>query len=119
MGSHGVEGRGLMANWQRTLRLNPEWEQAQEHEISTQELAGAVATKLKLLKPFKAEWDDINTERDDIADEFLNLAEDEAATQQNFNYVMQSLYDWGDQRLDGDWNGKKVCWIDTMSKVPA
>lgn len=110
-----------MADWQRTLRLNPEWDRAQEHEISTQELARSIAAKLRSLAPFSAdrlirpnEWDN---ERDEITDRFEILATSPAASQQEFNCVMQDLYDWGDQRMYAQWNGKKVCWIDTMSKV--
>lgn len=105
-----------MANWQRKLVLNPEWEQAQEHEITIHELALSIAKKLRALRPFKSEFDDLNEEREDLAETFECLAEDTAATRANFNYEMDSLYSWGDQRLDGDWNGKKVCWIDTMTR---
>jgi len=108
-----------MADWQRKVLLNPEWTQAQEHEISTQELARSVAAKLRTLDPFEDEDDEYNLEREGLIEEFDGLAADETATQEDFNYVMQSLYDWGDQRMDPHWNGKKVCWIDTMSDVPA
>lgn len=106
-----------MAQWQRKLILNPEWDQAQDNLITTQEMARSVAAKLRALKPFKAEFDDINEERDEIAENFEALSEDGAATQRDFNSAMEDLFNWGDQRLDGDWNGKKVCWVDTMTTV--
>lgn len=106
-----------MADWQRKLILNPEWDQAQEHEISTQELARSVAVKLRALKPFGTSLAELNDERDGIAEEFDDLAANKSATQQDFNYAMQSLYDWGDQRISPEWNGKKVCWVDTMTTV--
>lgn len=106
-----------MADWQRKLILNPEWGQAQRHEISTQELARSVAIKLRKLAPFEDGDDEYNLEREGLVEEFDGLADDKTATQTDFNYVMQSLYDWGDQRMDGDWNGKKVCWVDTMTTV--
>lgn len=111
-----------MADWQRKLILNPEWDQAQENEIATQELARSIAVKLRALEPFSDnslrpnEWD---AERDEIAETFEALAADKNATQSDFNRVMQGLYDWGDTRMDAQWNGKKVCWIDTMSNAPA
>jgi hypothetical protein len=108
-----------MAQWQRKLLLNPEWDQAQDHKISHHELALSIAAKLRALKPFKAELDNINEEREELAETFESLAEDPEATQGNFNYEMEALYSWGDQRLDGDWNGKKVCWIDHMTTVEA
>jgi len=104
-----------MTDWQRKLLLNPEWDQAQEGEISTQELARSIAAKLRALKPFGDEFEQVDDEAEQIAEEFDDLADDPNATKDNFNYVMQSLYDWGDQRFDGEWNGKKACWIDTIS----
>jgi seryl-tRNA synthetase len=106
-----------MANWQRTLRLNPEWDQAQEHLITTQELARSVAAKIRAMRPFMGELENLTDEVVEIADELEGLAEDQSATQQDFNCVMQSLYDWGDQKLDENWNGKKVCFVDTMPTV--
>ena len=106
-----------MANWQRKLLLNPEWDQAQEHGITTQQLAKSIAIKLRALAPFGEEDDEINLELEGIVEEFDDLAQDENASQRDFNSVMQALFDWGDQRLDDNWNGKKVCWVDTMTVV--
>ena len=105
------------------MRLNPEWDRAQENEISTQELARSIAVKMRALEPFSDdpmtrsnEWD---TERDEIAETFESLADDENATQSDFNRVMCALYDWGDTGMDARWNGRKVCFVDHMSPVPA
>lgn len=103
-----------MANWQRHIYLNPEWEQAQEGEISTRELATVVSKRLKALTPFKDEY--VEQSRLDLVDEFEAAAEDADLTVDDFDYLMNELYDWGDIRLDGNWNGKKVCWIDTMTR---
>lgn len=102
-----------MADWQRRIRLNLEWEQAKEGEISTQELAAAISKRLKALTPFKDEY--VEQSRLDLVDEFESAAEDADLTVDNFDYLMSELYDWGDMRLDDTWNGKKVCWIDTMT----
>lgn len=106
-----------MADWQRTLRLNPEWERAKKGEITRQELARSIAAKLNRLRDFGSGIAELNDERDGIAEEFEALADDKNATTQDFDSVMESLYDWGDQRISPEWNGKKVCWIDTMTKV--
>lgn len=106
-----------MTKWQRKLLLNPEWDQAQDKKITAQELAKSVATKLLSLKPFKPEFERVNDERTELAEEFSDVAADPNATLDDFNYVMAALYDWGDQTLDGGWNGRKVCWIDHMSSV--
>lgn len=108
-----------MSNWQRTIRLNPEWSQAKDGEITHKQLAAVIAKRLRALTPFKAELDDLNEELDELADEFEWLAERVDTNADDIDNAMHSLYNWGDQRLDGEWNGKKVCWIDTNSRVPA
>lgn len=102
-----------MAQWQRTIRLQPTWDKAKSHEISIQELAAVISKKLKALRPFNDDY--IDSERDNLVDEFEGLAEDESADREDFDDIMCRLYDWGDMKLDNDWNGKKVCWIDTIS----
>jgi hypothetical protein len=104
-----------MSNWQRHVYLNPEWEKAKDGEISHQELAAALAKKLRALRPFKSELDDLNDELAELVDEFEALAENSDTGADDIDSVMHSLYNWGDQRLDGDWNGKKVCWIDSIT----
>jgi hypothetical protein len=111
-----------MADWQRTLRLNPEWDQCKADEITLQQCAASIAVKLRALAPFSddplhpLEWD---SERDELTERFEGLAGDETATSDEFNSIMDDLYDWGDTRMEPRWNGKKVCWIDTMSTVEA
>lgn len=106
-----------MANWQRKILLNPEWDQAKEGEISIQALAASIAKKLRAVRDFSEADADLNDARDELADEFNGLSEDADATRNDFDCVMHSLYDWGDQALDQNWNGKKACWIDTISTV--
>lgn len=106
-----------MANWQRTIRLNPQWEQARDGEITTQELAASIAVKLRGVPPFIN--DSIEEDRINLAEEFEWLAGEPEADVEDFDALMHALYDWGDISLDGKWNGKKVCWIDTFSREPA
>ena len=108
-----------MANWQRTVRLNPEWDQASRGEITPQQLATAIAKKLRAVRPFKSELDDLNETLDEIATEFEEMGTDASITTDDIDDVMHGLYDWGDIRLDDSWNGKRVCFIDTMSRAPA
>lgn len=107
-----------MANWKRKILLNPEWDLAQDHKITPQELAASIAVKLRDLTPFLG--DDLhylNEDREDIAEQFSEFSQDAEATQRDFNYLMNDFYDWADAPLDGKWNGAKVCWIDTMTTV--
>lgn len=101
-----------MAKWQRHLRMQPEWGQAQEDELTIQELAGVVAKRLRALRPFAEEH--IEEKRDELAEEFEWIAKSPDADREDFDSWMEELYDWGDTRLDADWNGKKVCWIDAI-----
>ena len=98
-----------MANWINRLDLSDVWDKANDYEISTQELAGVVATRLQ--KIHRGLDEDLLWLRDGLVDEFERIAEDEEVEQADFNYVMQDLYDWADTSLDGEWNGKKACWI--------
>ncbi len=34
---------------------------------------------------------------------------------EEFDYILDDLYDWGDIALDDNWNGSKMCWINTFS----
>lgn len=101
-----------MSNWQRTLDIKNSWELVKEYEMSQAELAKEIAEKLKLLKPFKNQ--DIDWEKEEIIEEFENLADDEDENQEWFNYAMNKLYDWADTSLDGKFGGKKVCWVKTF-----
>lgn len=102
-----------MADWRRTLRLQPEWGLAKEYEISIQELAGVIAKRLRSLADFGSGLDQ---ERDEIADELEDLSEDKLAYTSELDSIMCRLYEWGDQPIGrATFSGPKVCWIDTMT----
>lgn len=102
-----------MANWQRKVKLNPEWGRAKDGEVTINELAGVIAARLKALVPFGD--DDLDNERDEIVEELESLAADQSAAISDIDDIMDRLFDWGDSSLDDNWNGKKACWIDTIS----
>ena len=104
-----------MANWQRTIRLNPEWDQAIDGEITCQQLAASIAKKLKSIAPFGSDRADVNDELAELIERFDSSADDKTTDIPSIDYAMCDLYDWGDISLDGEWNGKKVCFIDTFS----
>jgi hypothetical protein len=103
-----------MADWQRKINMNPELTKWQDGEITVQELAVAMARKVRAIADFK-DHDDLNDERDELAAEFEGMADDPSLTTSDFDDVMQRLLDWGDTKLDNKWNGKKVCWIDSIA----
>lgn len=103
-----------MANWQRHIYLQPEWGQAQEEEITLQELAAVIAKRLRGIIPFPDEY--IERERDELIDMFEGAADDETLTTADFDWCMNALYDWGDIQISGKFfDAKKVCWIDTIT----
>lgn len=107
-----------MADWQRKLRLQPEWGMAQEGEIEISELAAVLAKRLRALEPFHGvnmTTMDLDDERQDLADEFEALAADPDAGTAEVDSVMERLYNWGDTSLGGNWPGRKACWVDTMT----
>ena len=98
-----------MANWQSRLNLKDVWPAAKEGRITPQKLAATIAKRLRRLSPCKNQ--DILDERDEIADEFEAFSEDPTADTDEFDSIMERLYDWGDIKLDNDWPPKAVCWI--------
>jgi hypothetical protein len=105
-----------MAKWQRTIKLNPEWDQCSDDEITRQELAASIARKLSALRPLAHEW--AEETRLELAETFEDMSRDETLSEDEFNGMMNDLYDWGDTSLDSHWNGAKPCWIDCMTPVP-
>lgn len=105
-----------MANWQRKIVLNPEWELARDGEFSMQHLAAAIAQRLKALTPFSD--DELEEGRQDIIWEFEQISKSDDATTSDIDAAMEALYDWGDTRMDDVWNGRKACWVDTFSSAP-
>ena len=96
-----------MADWQYKLEIKEDWDRRLNLEITTQELAEIIANKLRELD---CPEDDIYDERFSIAEEFEILSNDKSPDfdDDDFNYVMDMLYDWGDIDLGF---GRKVCWI--------
>jgi hypothetical protein len=100
-----------MSDWQRKLDFSSYTEKYDNGELSIQEFEKIVAEKLKALRDFDDY--DIDLTKEDLIFEFEDIAADEedGYGEQDFNYVLDRLYDWGDTSLDGKFGGKKVCWI--------
>jgi len=103
-----------MAEWNSKLDLTDIWDNyVGTGKMSVQELALEISKRLAKL--------DINTshigiisKRDEICIDFEYFSEDDNASVNEFDYIMEDLYDWGDWRLDNKlFGGKKVCWIAT------
>ena len=102
-----------MSNWQRELNLLPEWEQAKNREITPSQLAKVIGERILALKPFDKHSEE-ELERVFLGEDFLDMATDPRLRVEDFDIMMESLYDWGDTPLDDNlFGGKKVCWIKT------
>jgi hypothetical protein len=104
-----------MADWQRTLDIRREWEQAKEAEIAPCQLAEVIAKKLGGLRDFPAPHEHLNEQRAELVETFADAAtEGEDLTDEDVNNLMRELYDWADTPLDNRFGGKKCCWIKTF-----
>lgn len=103
-----------MANWQRKLSLADIWPKVDKGEMTIQQLAAEIAKRLKAITPLHDEHV-VSEERDEIVEEFENFAEDPTGDKDEFDDIMNGLYDWGDTPLENTtWPPKKVCWIATQ-----
>ena len=91
-----------MANWTHRIELKQEWQAAKDGEITIQQLARVVYTKIVKLDVYETDM-----ELFDLAENFDALADDADATADDFDYVWNDLYDWADQRVPGG----KMCWV--------
>jgi hypothetical protein len=96
-----------MAQWQRKIDLKDVWDSGDVHLI-----AKTLSESLRKLKPLSDEYLDYT--RDELAEQFADIAADMSANTSDFDAVMTELYDWADTPLDSNWNGKKVCWVATF-----
>lgn len=100
-----------MAQWQSKLDLTDVWNKVDDNEITIAELSKIVAERLSQIEPYPSL--DIIPERDDIVEAFELLAGDDETTIEEFDWIMNDLYNWADISLDGKFGGKKVCWVAT------
>lgn len=96
-----------MANWQRTLNLKDVWDTKEVLLI-----AKTISDRLRGLRPLDNEH--IDYQRQELVEQFADLADDTSSDRGDFDNLMSDLYDWADTPLDREWNGKKVCWIATF-----
>jgi hypothetical protein len=95
-----------MSQWVRTLDIKTEWDQVADDKLSINELASIIAKKLNRFGLV----DDV--ELQGIIDDMEMLGED--ATIEDFNCIMENLYDWADTPLDNEFGGKRNCWVKTF-----
>ena len=95
-----------MAQWQRHLDIKAEWESGDVHLI-----ARTLSERLRKLEPFGDKC--LDSTRDELADQFADLANDPKAEASDFDEIMEELYIWADTSLSPGFGGKKACWVAT------
>ena len=96
-----------MPHWHTTLNLLPEWEQAVNGSLSTAGMAGVIAQKLNDLQ-----WpEDFASDKELLVEEFSELAKDPDTADDDFNFMMNELYDIADLWIGDD---TKLCWVKTF-----
>jgi hypothetical protein len=83
-----------MTTWKGVLRVKHLWKAHRDGEMTTYQLAQAVAKKLRTHYPDTDATDDTGW-LEDIIEMFEELPED--ATDDDFNIAYDELCDWGDQ----------------------
>jgi len=87
------------------------WKKCENDKSLFRELAKEIVFKLRLLLPFENSLDD---EKEDLIYEFEEIVNCPECTIEDFDNIMEDLYDWGDIKLDDEWPPAKVCWIGTF-----
>lgn len=80
-------------NWQFRLNIKPEWAKAKDGKITVQELAKVIAAKLDKIDFGN---DDANYESETLVEQFEEISRDETAGRDEFDDVMEELYDFAD-----------------------
>lgn len=94
-----------MAYWKHKIDLSDLRERYGKRELSASEFGRLLAERIRKQKWFKANEEDLEP----IADEFEGVTNIE-----EFNAVLDTLYDWGDIVLPtpkGQFIQNKMCWI--------
>lgn len=97
-----------MANWINEIDIVDIWNKTINEEYTIQQLSKDIAEKLSNINYKNS---NIENEKRDLIDCFLDLSTQEELTDKEFDSLMDELYNWADQSLDSN---KNVCWIKTI-----
>jgi len=98
-----------MARWLGTLDISKVWKSEDPRLISAE-----IAKRLRLMLLYSFLEGENNrllkAVAEEIVEEFQSASETEGLDVEDFDDLMQTLYDWADSDLG---SGKKLCWIKT------
>ncbi len=108
-----------MSDWQHRIELKDLHDKYQNREITILTLAREILSRIKLLQ------EEIEKKADptellylekllEIEDLFEELSLDTNADIEDYDFILNKFYDWADTKLDDLWNGKTMCWINTL-----
>ncbi len=108
-----------MSQWQHKVELKDLHDNYQQGLLTIQEVASGVACRLEILKTqiqkknnkFEVEY---LPQLEEIILEFQEFAKDEVSDVNDYDSILNELYDFGDTRLDSVFGGKTLCWINSM-----
>ena len=87
-----------MTNWRHYLRLSEVWKRTEEGTATFRDVARVIAIQLQGIKV-------PSVEREEFSEEFFALADDNDAGVDDFDSLMDRLYDWADEHL---------VWVETF-----
>lgn len=96
-----------MSNWKYKIDLKDVWAKLSDDEIEIPEGGKQIAEILRKHKAYR----EYETELEAIAEQFEDVEE-----QDDFNSILQELYDWGDTTIPplNAWPPNKIAWIATQ-----
>ena len=105
-----------MANWQTKLDLTAIWPKDEDEIPDIKAISAEISRQLRTLDlSFLKEDDPYRQMAIEHADEFKELAEQEEPDVEDFDDLMQGLYNWADTQVSpvGSRSRKKMCWVAT------
>lgn len=104
-----------MAKWQSRIDLADLWTRRySDPSFTVAQLSAEVGKRVAASRNFVGLDRVLIAERDEIADDFLALSRSATADVEEFDEILERLYDWADTKLDDAWPPKKVAWIATF-----
>jgi hypothetical protein len=100
-----------MADWEHKIDLKSIWKEYDDEKIGTIEAGKKVGEVLRNFKMAAS----IGSHFSDSLDEIIFLFEHESETEEEFNFAMNELYDWGDTDMPTPPRKmqRKLAWIAT------
>lgn len=98
-----------MSHWIHKLDIHDAWVKS-EGDGDFKALSKVIIEKLAAID-FGPHY---NEERDGVIEAFQDLIDDSSATMGEFDSMMDELYDFGDIKLDSNFGGKKLMWVNTF-----